>query len=329
MVGMHAIRLHEFGPATNLRYETVPDPEPAAGQVRIAVAASGVHLVDTALRRGEPGPFPVPALPTVPGREVAGTVDRVGEGVDPGLLGRAVVTHLGAAPGGYAERAVADADRLLTIPDGVSPGAAVAMIGTGRTTLGILLFTDLDADSVAVVTAAAGGIGTLLVQYAKAMGATVVGLAGGQAKVRRVEANGADIAVDYTAADWPDRVRAGLGGRAATDVFDGVGGANGAAAVDLLGPGGTHLVFGWSSGAETALDPATLATRRITSRSVLGPPMIERAGGDLLPLSRRALDLAAEGVFTPALTEFPLAEAARAHAALESRATTGKVVLVP
>ncbi len=167
------------------------------------------------------------------------------------------------------------------------------------------------------------------VEYNEAVGATVVGLAGGPAKVRRVEANGADIAVDYTATDWPDRVRAGLGGRAATDVFDGVGGANGAAAVDLLGPGGTHLVFGWSSGAETVLDPATLASRRITSRSVLGPPMIERAGGDLLPLSRRALDLAAEGTFAPALTEFPLAEAARAHEALESRATTGKVVLIP
>lgn len=326
---MHAIRLHEFGPARHLRYETVPDPEPGPGQVRIAVAASGVHLVDTALRRGEPGPFPLPDLPTIPGREVAGTVDLVGPGVDPALLGTAVVTHLGTAPGGYAESAVADADRLLPIPGNVSAAAAVALVGTGRTTLGILQFADLGADSVAVVTAAAGGIGTLLVQYARAAGATVVGLAGGPDKVRRVAADGADIAVDYTADDWPAQVRAQLGGRAATDVFDGVGGAIGAATVDLLGPGGTHLVFGWSAGAPTEVDPAALAARGVTSRSVLGPPMVERAGGDLLVLSRRALAAAAEGLFVPAVTEFPLAEAARAHEALENRSTTGKVVLIP
>ncbi|MFD5179058.1 zinc-binding dehydrogenase [Nocardia sp. NPDC058379] len=326
---MHAIRLHEFGPATNLRYESVPDPEPAPGQVRIAVAASGVHLVDTALRRGEPGPFPVPALPTVPGREVAGTVDRVGAGVDPGLLGTSVVAHLGAAPGGYAEFATADADRLLTIPDGVDPSTAVAMLGTGRTTLGILLFTELDAESVAVIPAAAGGIGTLLVQYAAAAGATVIGLAGGPDKVRDVAANGADIAVDYTAADWQAKVRSQLGGRTATDVFDGVGGDIGTAAVELLGPGGRHLIFGWSSGAPTAVDPDALAARGITSRSVLGPAMLERAGGDLLPLSQRALTAAADGLFRPAITEFPLAAAARAHESLENRSTTGKVVLIP
>ncbi|MFC4128736.1 zinc-binding dehydrogenase [Nocardia rhizosphaerae] len=326
---MRAIRLHEFGPASNLRYESVPDPEPAAGQVRIAVAASGVHLVDTTMRRGEPGPFPVAELPTIPGREVAGTVDRVGAGVDPALLGRAVVTHLGAAPGGYAELAVADADRLLDIPDGVSPATAVAMLGTGRTTLGILLFTELDPNSVAVVTAAAGGIGTLLVQYARSVGATVIGLAGGPAKMDLVAANGADLAVDYTAADWPDTVRAHLGGRTATHVFDGVGDPIATTAVDLLGPGGTHLSYGWAGGTATALDPAVLAARGVTSVPVLGPPMLERAGGDLLTLSRRAIALAADGVLTPARTEFPLSDTAAAHAALESRATTGKVVLIP
>ncbi|MFC6012073.1 zinc-binding dehydrogenase [Nocardia lasii] len=322
---MHAIQLHEFGPAENLRYESIPDPEPGPGQVRIAVAASGVHLVDTALRRGEPGPFPVPPLPTVPGREVAGVVDRLGAGVDPALLGTRVVAHLGAAPGGYAELAITDAERLLTIPDGVSPAAAVAMVGTGRTALGITLFTEITPDSVVVVTAAAGGLGTLLVQYAVAASATVVGLAGGPDKVALVRANGADIAVDYTLPDWPEKVRAHLGGRAATVVFDGIGGPTARAAVDLLAPGGTHVVFGWSSGAPAVLDPAL----NITSRNVLGPAMVERAGGDLRILSERALTAAATGLFRPALTEFPLAEAAAAHRALESRATTGKVVLIP
>ncbi|WP_194824731.1 zinc-binding dehydrogenase [Nocardia sp. XZ_19_231] len=323
---MHAIQLHEFGPADNLRHESIPDPEPGRGQVRIAVAAAGVHLVDTALRRGEPGPFPVPELPTVPGREVAGVVDRVGDGVDASLLGTRVVAHLGTAPGGYAELTVTEAERLLAVPEGVSFAAAVAMVGTGRTTLGILQFTELDADSVAVVTAAAGGIGTLLVQYAAAVGATVVGLAGGPDKVAMVRDNGADIAVDYTLADWPEKVRAQLGGRTATVVFDGVGGQVADAAVDRLGPGGTHLVFGWSAGAPTQVDTAA---RGITSPSVLGPAMVERAGGDLRILSERALTAAGTGLFRPALTEFPLAEAAAAHQALESRATTGKVVLIP
>ena len=105
---MHAIRLHAFGPAANLRYEEVEDPRPGPGQVRIAVAASGVHLIDTALRAGRPmGPLPLPELPTIPGREVAGTVDAVGPDVDEGWVGRRVVAHLGLASGGYAELAVA------------------------------------------------------------------------------------------------------------------------------------------------------------------------------------------------------------------------------
>ncbi|NUS11262.1 MAG: alcohol dehydrogenase catalytic domain-containing protein, partial [Streptomyces sp.] len=100
---MFAVRLHEFGGPGKLRYEEVPDPEPGEGQVRVAVAAAGVHLVDTLLRAGRPpGSFPLPELPTVPGREVAGTVDRAGPGVDPAWVGRRVVAHLGMAPGGYA-----------------------------------------------------------------------------------------------------------------------------------------------------------------------------------------------------------------------------------
>ncbi|CAM5533005.1 hypothetical protein SFUMM280S_07027 [Streptomyces fumanus] len=176
---MHAIRLHAFGPAENLVYEPVEDPEPGPGQVRIAVRAAGVHLLDTALREGHQGPAPAPpVLPTVPGREVAGVVDALGAGTPGDWLGKRVVAHLGFAPGGYAELAVTDAARLHEIPGGLDFAAAVAMIGTGRTAMGILQFAELGPDSVAVVPAAAGGIGTLLVQYAKHAGATVIGLAG-------------------------------------------------------------------------------------------------------------------------------------------------------
>ncbi|WP_322871790.1 alcohol dehydrogenase catalytic domain-containing protein [Streptomyces goshikiensis] len=136
---MNAVRLHAFGPAENLSYERTPRPVPAPGQVRIAVAAAGVHLLDTALRQGVQGPpAPLPELPTIPGREVAGTVDALGPGTDPAWLGRPVVVHLGFAPGGYAEYAVADAQRLHPIPPGLDPAEAVAMIGTGRTALGLL-----------------------------------------------------------------------------------------------------------------------------------------------------------------------------------------------
>lgn len=323
---MHAVRLHAFGPAENLIHEEVADPVPGPGQVRVAVAAAGVHLLDAALREGHPGPLPAPpVLPTVPGREIAGTVDALGAGTDAGWLGRRVVAHLGTVPGGYAELAVTAADRLHEIPEGLDPAAAVAMIGTGRTALGITGFAEPGPDDVVVVPAAAGGIGTLLVQYAKNAGATVVGLAGGADKTARVHANGADLAVDYTAPGWPAEVRARLAGRPATLVYDGVGGTVAEEAVALLGPGGRHLLFGWSAegvgtGRGHVVDGLT--------ESVLGPRMLRRAGG-LRALERRALDEAARGRLRPAITRFPLAEAAAAHRALENRRTTGKVVLEP
>ncbi|MFF3643825.1 zinc-binding dehydrogenase [Streptomyces sp. NPDC002564] len=348
---MRAVRLHAFGPAENLVVEDVPVPEPAAGQVRISVAAAGVHLLDTSLREGERGPLPeLPALPTVPGREVAGLVDAVGADVDPHWLGRRVVVHIGFAPGGYAERVVTEASRLHGIPDGLDAAEAVALIGTGRTTMGILQFAEPTPDTVAVIPAAAGGIGTLLTAYAKHRGATVIGLAGGPEKTDRVRANGADLAVDYTDPAWPGEVRAHLaahhGGRPATVVFDGVGGAAGRAAVDLLGPGGMHLVFGWSGRdprGDDAREPGTQepgtqeftdeerAARGITRIDVLGPAMMRRAGGDnpVRVLELAALDAAAQGHFTPAVQRFPLADAAAAHRALQNRATMGKVVLVP
>ncbi|MFJ9646942.1 zinc-binding dehydrogenase [Streptomyces sp. NPDC101206] len=334
---MRAVRLHAFGPADHLTPERTDTPVPGPGQVRIAVAAAGVHLLDTALREGEQGPAPaLPELPTIPGREVAGTVEALGPGTDPAWLGRRVVVHLGFAPGGYAEYAVADADRLHPVPPGLDPAGAVAMIGTGRTTLGVLQFADLGPDSVALVPAAAGGIGTLLVQYAKNVGATVIALAGGPAKTALAAANGADLAVDYTDPDWPTAVRArldALGRPGATVLFDSVGGDAARAALTLLAPGALHLVFGWSGGplALGEADRADLDARGISTHHVLGPAMLRRAGGDdpIRVLETRALAEAAAGRLRPAVQRFPLAEAAAAHRALETRGTTGKVVLEP
>lgn len=337
---MHAIRLHTFGPAEHLTYEETPDPTPAPGQVRIAVTAAGVHLLDTAIRAGIKGPLPeLPELPTVPGREVAGTVDSLGDGVDRGWLGKRVVAHIGFAPGGYAELAVTEASRLHEIPEGLDDAQAVALIGTGRTTMGILQFAELTPDSVAVVPAAAGGIGTLLVQYAKHAGAKVIGLAGGPEKTARVGANGADLALDYKNPDWPKEAHTYLtkiGAPGATVVFDGVGGEPGLAAVNLLAPGGRHLVFGWSGKGPHDGEPLTftdeqLATRGITQTDILGPVIMQKTGGDnpIRTLELAALAEAAKGHFTPAIQRYPLSEAATAHADLENRRTTGKVVLIP
>ncbi|OLZ71455.1 oxidoreductase [Streptomyces sp. IMTB 2501] len=323
---MYAVRLHAFGPAENLTYEPAEDPLPAPGRLRIAVAAAGVHLLDTALRAGHQGPLPErPALPTVPGREVAGVVDALGAGVDGLWLGRRVVAHLGFAPGGYAELAVTDVDRVHEIPENLDFAEAVAMIGTGRTALGIVQFAEPGPDDVVVVPAAAGGIGTLLVQYAENAGATVIGLAGGAAKAARVRAAGADLAVDYTDTAWPAKVRAHLGGRPATIVYDGVGGEVARQAVALLGPGGRHLVFGWS--AQGIAEGEGYLVEGL-SESVLGPAMLRKAGG-LRALELRALAEAARGRLRPAVTRFPLARAAAAHRALENRGTVGKVVLEP
>ncbi|MER6405213.1 zinc-binding dehydrogenase [Streptomyces viridosporus] len=324
---MHAIRLHAFGPAENLLHEEVEDPRPGPGQVRIAVRAAGVHLLDTALRQGLRGPAPAPAaLPTVPGREVAGVVDALGEGTPAHWLGRRVVAHLGFAPGGYAELAVTDAGRLHEVPERLDFAAAVAMIGTGRTAMGIVQFAEPGPGDVVVVPAAAGGLGTLLVQYARNAGATVIGLAGGPAKTARVEAGGADLAVDYTAPDWPARLDAHRG--KVTLVYDGVGGDVARTVVDLLAPGGRHLVFGWS--ARGLADDSPYLVEGV-STNVLGPEMMRRAGGDdpVRTLELRALAEAAEGRLVPAVHRFPLAEAAAAHRALENRGTTGKVVLEP
>ncbi|WP_327189771.1 zinc-binding dehydrogenase [Streptomyces xinghaiensis] len=326
---MLAIRQYAFGPAGNLLPEQIPDPVPGAGEVRIAVEAAGVHLIDTAIRSGaQGGPFPLPRLPMTPGREVAGTVDALGEGTDPALLGRRVVAHLGQASGGYAELAVAPAPALHTVPDGLTAEQAVAMIGTGRTAMGVLETAAPTAADTVLVTGAAGGLGTLLVQAAHRRGATVAGVAGGAAKADAVLTNGADAAADHTVPGWPERLRKELGGREVTLVLAGTGGEVARAAFELLAPGGRQFVYGWMPDDPLYPTPGELAARGVTSEAAVGPRLLNRPGG-LRPLETAALEAAAAGHLVPAVQLFPLAEAAAAHRALENRATLGKVVLVP
>ena len=288
-----------------------------------------MHLIDTALRAGRAmGPLALPDLPTIPGREVAGTVDALGPQVDEQWLGRRVVAHLGPASGGYAELAVRETDALHALPDGLADDAAVAMIGTGRTALAILEVAQPTAGDVVLVTAAAGGLGSLLVQAARNAGATVVGAAGGQAKVQHVARQGATVAVDYSAPGWSDTVREALDGREVTVALDGVGGALGRGALELLGPGGRLVLFGFSSGEPTRLSAGDLFSRGITASAAIGARIAQRPGG-LRDLEQQALAAAADGRLVPVVQRFGLADAAAAHEAIESRATVGKTVLVP
>lgn len=313
---MRAIRQHTFGPPDVLQLEELPEPQPAPGQLRIAVEAAGVHRLDTSIRAGQAFPTtPLPALPMVPGREVAGVVDRLGDGVDDGWLGRRVVAHLGpGASGGYAELVVVDSIRAYEVPEGLDAPTAVAAIGTGRTAAGVLDHARITADDVVVVTSAAGGMGGLLLQGARNAGARSVGLASGS-KLDVVRRSGADTAIDYRAPGWAAELRAAE--PRLTLLLDGVGGEVPRTVHGMLEPGGRMVRFSGDQEGYDAPDRPIL--------DVLGPAISDR----LAEFEKDALTAAAEGSRVPHVgSVFDLADAAEAHRALESRASVGKVVLV-
>lgn len=326
---MRAVVQRRFGGPEVLQVEEAPAPAPGEGQVRVAVGAAGVHLVDTTIREGAAWAGGVAELPMTPGREVAGTVDRLGPGVDPWWAGRRVVAHLGFANGGYASHAIAPVGALIPLADHVGFPEAVAMVGTGRTTLGILEVAEVRRGDVALVTAAAGGIGVLALQAARRAGALAVGVAGGPEKVAVARAVGADVAVDYRVEGWADRVAEALGDRRVTVALDGVGGAIGRQAFELVAPGGRLVLYGNASSEHVPLATADLFASGVTVSAAIGPRMVQRPGG-IQGLAERAVEELAAGHLVPRIhPPFPLERAARAHEAIAGRGTTGKVVLVP
>jgi NADPH2:quinone reductase len=226
-------------------------------------------------------------------------------------------------PGGYAELAVAKVDSLYELPDHVDAAQAVATIGTGRTTAGILSEAQLTSDDVVLITAAAGGIGSYLVQAARNTGATVIGLAGGPAKVETVRSLGAHYAIDYSDPHWTNVLKAELGDRPITVLLDGVGGENGQRAFDLLASGGRIHLFGWSAGGAIQYTEDDLRSRNLTATWAIGPKL----AAQLRTLESAALEETVTGRWHALITPFALSEAATAHRALENRETTGKVVL--
>ncbi len=318
---MEAVVLREFGPPDMLRPEDVPAPSAGPGEVVIGVEFASITFVETQIRAGRPpNPAMLPALPAILGNGVGGTVIEVGADADPGLLGRRVVTALGGK-GGYAEQAVAPATGLIEVQNDLLLRDATALLADGRTALGLIDLAGIGKNDTVLIEAAAGGVGTLLVQFARNAGAKVIALAGEERKLAVPRDLGADLVVDYSDPNWPSRVRAEAGH--VDIVFDGVGGGTGLTAFNLLGPGGRFCPFGMASGGFAPVDPE-LARQRdvIVLRSAPPDP------GRLRALSAAALDQAAAGRIRPVIgQEFPLSQAAAAHAAIESRAAIGKTLL--
>ena len=318
---MRAVWLKEFGPPEALVPGEAPDPVPGAGQVVVAASFANITFVETQVRAGR-SPFPLPpgALPMIPGNGVGGVVAATGPGVDAALIGRRVVSATGGR-GGYAERAAVQAGGLVEVPEGLALDEAVALLADGRTAMALIRAARIAPGERVLVLAAAGGVGSLLVQLAQAAGARVLAAAGGPGKLRLARELGAEVTADYRQPDWPVALRAAAGG--ADVVFDGVGGPIGRAAFELLGPGGRMLSYGLASGAFTEVSEDEARARQVTiARGVPVTPDESTA------LTRAALGLAAAGRLRAVIGQrFPLEAAAAAHRAIEARATTGKTLL--
>ncbi len=314
---MQAIVVRELGPPEVLVAEEVDDPVAGPGEVVVRASVANVTFVETQLRAGR-GPFPVEP-PYVPGNGVGGVVAAAGADVDPALVGRRVVTATGGA-GGYAELAAVPAAGLFEVPDGVELADAVAVLADGRTATMLVDAISPVAGLRVLVEAAAGGVGTLSVQLLASAGAMVVGAVGGDRKLEVAQAAGAALVVDYSRPGWTDAVREQLGGVDA--VLDGVGGDLAAAAFELVEPGGSFVSFGLASGTWADLPDELLAERGVQRVRPAPTP------DELRSLTERALRSLADGTLRPVVGQrFPLASAAAAHAAIESRATVGKTLL--
>ena len=318
---MRAVWLKEFGGPEVLLAGEAPDPVAGPGEALIAVTYANITFVETQMRAGGgPGPFR-PQLPVIPGNGVGGVVLAVGAGVGGELVGKRVVTSLNGS-GGYAERAAVAAAVPFDVPDGLALDEAVALLADGRTATGLIRAAGVREGDRVLVEAAAGGVGSLLVQLARNAGARVVAVAGGARKGQLAAELGAGHAIDYSSADWGDHVRDAVG--AVDVVFDGVGGEIGATAFSLLDPGGRFLSYGLASGAWTPVSEEDAAARGVTlRRGPLGTPEEMRG------FTESVLAEAAVGRVKPVIGQrFPLDRAADAHRAIESRATIGKTLLV-
>ncbi|MFH8381744.1 zinc-binding alcohol dehydrogenase family protein [Kitasatospora sp. NPDC018058] len=324
---MRRIRYHRYGGPEVLTEEEADTPTPGHGQVLLRTEAIGANFVDTRFRRGAPaGSVFRRPLPGVLTGDVVGTVEAVGPGTAEELLGRRVAA---LAEDAFAEFVLADAAWLAPVPDGLDLGAASMLPMGAPVALGALRTGRVAPGETVLVHAAAGGIGHLAVQLAKVLGAgTVIAAAGSAAKLDFVRELGADVAVDYTAPDWTEQVRAAVP-QGVDVVLDSVGGQILQRGFEVLAPLGRVVVYGAADG-----EPGSVPVMRLFGlHAVTGFSLLAwRAARP--ELARRDIEESAEHFASGRLrtavhTRLPLAEAATAHRLLEERSQLGRILLLP
>ncbi len=322
-----AIRIHRTGGPDAMRWEDVEVGVPGPGEIRIRHEAVGLNYIDVYFRTGL---YPAPSLPFSPGMEGAGVVEAVGEGVDSLAVGDRVAY---AAPpvGSYAEERLMPADKVVKVPPGIEPRQAAAMMLQGMTVEYLLRRTyPVQSGETILFHAAAGGVGLIACQWARHLGATVIGTVSSDEKAELARAHGCDHPIVYTREDFTDRVRELTDGAGVPVVYDAVGRDTFAGSLDCLRPRGMLVSFGQSSGKIDPFDIGILSAKGslYVTRPTLMTYTASRA--DLERSAQALFDVVAGGAVRITVNQtFPLAEAANAHRALESRQTTGSTILVP
>ena len=329
---MRVIRHYEHGGPEVLRLEEVDTPTPGPGEVLIRAEAIGVNFADVQKRQGVPMGGPA-RLPGAPGGDVAGTIEAIGEGVTTAKVGDRVVA--GIRDNAYADYVVSPANHLFFIPAGVNAAEATALPSPGQTAYHALQSAgQLKPGDTVLIDAAAGGVGHLAVQIAKAMGAgTVIATAGSQAKLDFVKSLGADHAFNYTQDDWTDKVLEVTGGRGVDVLLETVGNDILTQSIGVVATFG-RLVFYGAAGAATGSGiPPINVLSLIDMKAVTGfslyaimfkkPDVFAAGQADLI-------DMVTSGRVKPIIhAELPLEDAAKAHELMEARTQLGKVVLIP
>ncbi len=322
---MKAIVVENTGGPESLVYQDHETPAPKAGEALVKLEAVGLNYIDVYHRTGL---YPLPR-PFIPGMEAAGTVEALGEGVSEVAVGDRVAYAM--YPGAYAEYAAVPAGKLVKIPDGVTAQQAAATMLQGMTAHYLVTSTyALKAGDTALIHAAAGGVGLLLIQLAKRIGARAIGTVSTEAKAQLARETGADDVILYTEQDFESETRRLTGGKGVQVVYDSVGQTTFLKSLNSLAPRGMLALFGQSSGPVASFDPALLAQKgslfltrpSLAAYAATREELLWRAGELFDWINAGELKLRIEKTF-------PLADAAEAHHQLEGRKTTGKVLLLP
>jgi NADPH:quinone reductase len=324
---MNAIFIHSTGGPDVLKWEPFTPPLPGPGEVLVRQEAIGLNFIDVYHRSGL---YPLPSLPAIIGLEGAGIVEAIGSGVTEVAPGERVA-YAGVPAGAYAQARTIPAHRLVRLPDGISFRQAAAMMLQGMTARYLLRGCyPVGAGDTILIHAAAGGVGTIVTQWAKKLGARVIGTVGSSEKAKLAEENGCDHVIRYDIEAFMPKVREITEGRGVDVVYDSVGKATFMESLDCLRPLGTLVSFGQSSGSIPPFELGLLGAKGslFLTRPSLMTYTAKRE--DLLAHSQDLFDVVQSGAVRIAVNrEYPLSEAAQAHRDLESRKTTGSSILIP